>query len=182
MAIELGLADRIEIHLQAPRDNSNGFFAVNPLARIPALETDDGMTLFDSPVICEYLNALAHGAFIPDAGPQRWEALRRQALGDGILDWALPLRAELLRSKPTQSPEVIERCIGAINRALDMAERDHGLVHGNVYDVGAVAIACALGWLDLRLPEIDWRGSRAALTEWFARVVQRPAFDLTRPA
>jgi glutathione S-transferase len=91
VALELGIADRIEVCAQSPRDNSGGSFAINPLARIPVLVTDDGVVLYDSPVICDYLNNLVHGALIPGPGSARWEALRRPALGDGMLDWGLPL-------------------------------------------------------------------------------------------
>src|SRR6187455_1134380 len=154
LAIELGIADRIELCEQSPRDNAHGYYAINPLARIPTLQTDDGESLYDSPVICDFLNDLCNGNFIPPSGPARWQALRRQALGDGVLDWGLLLRAELMRAEDMQSAEVVTRCTGAIERGLDTAEADRGLVVDSTFDVGAIAIGCALGWLDLRLPQL----------------------------
>jgi glutathione S-transferase len=182
LAIELGIADRLQLQEQSPRDNRDGFFGVNPLARIPALQTDDGLALYDSPVICDFLNGMVDGVFIPGAGPARWHALRRQALGDGVLDWALQLRAEWLRDTAKQSADLVTRCTGAIDRALDAADADADLVGGASFDIGAIAIGCALGWMDLRLPQIDWRTSRPALTQWFTRTSLRPSFHTTRPA
>lgn len=181
LAIELRLDDRIEIREQAPRDNSTGFFAVNPLARVPSLETDDGAVLYDSPVIADYLNTLAKGTFIPFEGARRWDALRRQALGDGILDVALPLRGELLRARELQSGELIARHRATIDRALDAVDRDSATANPNNVDIGAIAIGCTLGWLDFRFPDWGWRTSRPTLAAWFGKLEQRPSFKNTRP-
>jgi glutathione S-transferase len=182
LAIELALADRLELVEQAPRDNRHGFFDVNPLARIPVLVTDDGVALYDSPVICEYLDTLAGGGRIPHGGAARWDALRRQALGDGILDNALPLRNERLRAPEVRNAEVLERQRGAIERALDAADRDPSLADTGPPDIGAIALGCALGWLDYRLADWGWRAKRAPLAAWFATLTRRPSFASTMPS
>lgn len=181
-AIELGIGDRIETIETAPRDNSTGFFAVAPLARIPALQTDDGVVLYDSPVICEYLNALASGNLVPAQGARRWDALRRQALGDGILDTALPLRGELLRAAELQSADLIARHRATVDRALDAAENDPASANSDAFDIGAIAIACALGWLDFRFPDWGWRKTRPKLAAWQKTLEQRPSFQATKPS
>jgi glutathione S-transferase len=182
LVIELGLSSRVEVQEQAPRDNSTGYFNVNPLARVPALLTDDGTVLYDSPVICEYLNTLANGSIIPAAGVQRWDALRRQALADGLLDTALPLRGELLRTKELQSADLVNRHRATIDRALDAMNREPAIVQGNTFDIGTVAIACALAWLDFRFADWGWRATRPALAAWLARFEARPSFQSTKPA
>ena len=182
VAIELGLGEQLQIQEQAPRDNSTGFFAINPLARVPALQNDDGVVLYDSPVIVDYLNTLAGGKLVPAAGAERWDALRRQALGDGILDTALPLRGELLRAKELQSEELIIRSRATIDRALDAADRDPATHRPEQLDIGAIAIACTLGWLDFRFPDLGWRTTRSALAGWLQKLEQRPSFQTTRPS
>jgi glutathione S-transferase len=180
-AYELGVADRIEIREQAPRDNSTGFFTVAPLARVPAFETDDGVILYDSPVICEYLNVLASGDLFPAEGARRWDALRRQALGDGILDTALPLRGELLRATELQAADLIARHRATVDRALDAADKDPASADPNVFDIGAITIGCAIGWLDFRFPDWGWRATRPTLAAWLKILEQRPSFQATKP-
>ena len=179
---ELGLTGRVQVLEQAPRDNSTGYFAVNPLARVPALITDDGAVLYDSPVICEYLNTLANGSFIPAAGAQRWDALRRQALGDGLLDNGLPLRGELLRAKELQAADLISRHRATIDRVLDASNQEPTIVQGSTLDIGAVAIACAIGWIDFRFADWGWRATRPALAAWLAQIEARPSLQSTKPA
>lgn len=181
VAIELGLDARLERIDQSPRDNSTGFFAVSPLARIPVLLTDEGYALYDSPVICEYLNTLAGGSLIPATGVARWNALRRQALGDGILDNGLPLRGELMRRPAMLSAEVVARHREAIERALTLADAEADAYPTSTPDIGTIAIGCAVGWLDFRMPDFGWRANRPQLAAWLAELGQRPSFAATRP-
>lgn len=180
LAIELGLMDRIEVVQQSPRDNSSGFFAVNPLARVPALDTGSSI-LYDSPVICEYLNALVHGELIPKDEPMRWSVLRRQALADGILDTALPLRGELLRPIERQSEELVNRHRATIDRALDAAEADCAGVDERQFDLGLISVGSALGWLDFRFPDWGWRPPRPRLAHLMDELSARPSFRSTAP-
>jgi glutathione S-transferase len=176
-AIELGIANQIEIVLQMPRDNSKGFFDINPLARIPVLETDEGEVLYDSPVICEYLNAQAGGSLFPAKGWQRWHALKRQAVGDGILDSAVPLRQEMLRPAAQQSEEFIARNRATVARALRVLE----YAKQGPVDIGSLAIGCALGYLDYRFTDWDWRRDYPALAAWYDTLTARPSFIQTLP-
>lgn len=184
VAITLGLADRIEQVLQDPREPTGAYRSKNPLARIPALETDDGEVLFDSPVICEFLAHLATEQTVyPPPGPARWRALKQQAVGDGIMDAAVPLRHETLRPEAQQSPEWLTRLEGMIVSALDALETDaaaDGL--SDTSDIGTLSIACALGYLDFRFADMGWRDGRPALAHWFDGFASRPAIAATLPA
>jgi glutathione S-transferase len=181
-ALELGLADRIE-NLEVTLSPINPHAALgqhNPLEKIPALITDDGEALYDSPVICEYLDALAGGGrLIPTAGAARWTALRRQALADGIMDAAVLVRYEtVLRPATLRWPEWREGQWHKIHTALDALEREQ---LGETFDIGAIAVACALGYLDLRFAESAWRAQRPQLAGWLDRITERESLRATRP-
>ena len=157
-AHELGLGDRIELTsvTLTPVSPHEGVRSDNPLGKIPALVTDDGVVLFDSPVICEYLDALAGGNRIfPSPGAARWTALRRQALADGVMDAAVLTRYEqTLRPQELRWTDWAEGQLLKIRTALDALERED---LAGVFDIGTIAIACALGYLDLRFASEDWR-------------------------
>jgi glutathione S-transferase len=178
-AVELGLAEKIELLLQLPRDNAKGFFSVNPLARIPVLETDDGIVLFDSPVICDYLDSLSSAPLCPRSGPQRFSALKRQAIGDGLLDNLVPLRGELLRPKEQQSPDFINRAYATVDRTLRVLDGDAG--GGDRPNIGDIAIGCALAYLDFRFADHPWRDANPQLAAWFQTLSARPCFSETPP-
>lgn len=180
-ALELGLADRLqllEITL-SPVSPHTELREHNPLGKIPALITDAGETLYDSPVICEYLDALAGGGRLWPAAPARWQALRRQALADGICDAAVLVRYEsVARPESLRWAQWLDGQWLKIHTALDALEAES--LHGP-FDIGAVSVACALGYLDLRFPEQRWREGRSRLTAWFAAVSDRPSLASTRP-
>ena len=181
-AQELGLGDKIELLgvTLTPINPDDALRASNPLGKIPALLTDDGQALYDSPVICEYLDALAGGQRIfPPVGPARWTALRRQALADGILDSAVSVRYEqTLRPKELRWQEWVEGQWLKVRTALDALERQPPQ---DVIDIGTISIACALGYLDFRYASDDWRANRPRLTAWAARIHQRPSLEATAP-
>lgn len=180
-AQELGFGDRIEILDSAanPVDRDARIQAYNPLARVPAARTAEGEMLFDSRVICEYLDDLAGGSLFPK-GPARWQALRRQALADGLLEAALLIRYEtLLRPEPLRWSLWTDRQGEKVQDALTAMAQDVP-APGQV-DIGTITYACALGWLDFRFPQIDWRTGRQALAAWAADYDTRPAMAATRP-
>ncbi|MCF6367302.1 glutathione S-transferase family protein [Rhizobium sp. TRM95001] len=189
-AHELGLADRIEIRDSAanPVDRDSRIQAFNPLAKVPAAKTSDGATLYDSRVICEYLDTLAaeeSGAaalrLFPLTGRDRWSALRRQALADGLLDAALLVRYEtLLRPEPLRWSQWIDKQGEKVGDALDAMLED--VPEPDAVNIGSISYACALGWLDFRFPELDWRRERQPLAEWHAAYDNRPAMTATRPS
>ncbi len=184
-ALELGLGERIELVLTPvkPTEPNPVLVAENPLVKLPALKAEDGTVLYDSRTICEYLDALAGGGrLFPAPGAARWDALRRQALGDGIMDAGILRRYELLlRPEALRWPDWLRGQQAKIDYALDAAEREAGR-WGDAFDIGHVSMACALGWFDFRFPEFDWRAKHAALGAWSARVLQRASMAQTMPA
>ena len=182
-ALELGLSERIELLpvTLSPVSPHAQLREHNPLGKIPALLTDSGEALYDSPVICEYLDALAGGGRLwPPAGPGRWQALRRQALADGITDAAVLVRYEqTVRPEALRWNEWIEGQRLKIRTALAVLETES--LEGP-FDIGAISIACALGYLDLRFPQERWRDQRPHLANWFAALAQRPSLVATAPA
>ncbi len=178
-AIETGLRDGIELVPTDVWDAVGDGARDNPLGKVPALITYGGEALFDSRVICEHLDSLHGGRkLFPRSGDRRWRALRRQALGDGILDAAVLLVYEGRRPKELRSAEWTARQKAKIDRALDRLEAEAPGV--GEMTIGHVAIACALGYLDFRLGEDDWRPGRAALGGWFQTMCERPSFATTR--
>lgn len=182
-ALELGLADRIESQdiTLSPVKPHSGLRERNPLGKIPALVTEEGETLYDSRVICEYLDTLAGGGrLFPPAAPARWTALRRQALADGMADAAVFVRYEtVLRPAALQWPEWVDGQWLKIRTALDALERESLT---GPFDIGLISIACALGYLDVRFPQERWRQSRPRLSSWFTAVGERASLASTRPA
>jgi glutathione S-transferase len=182
-AFELGLAARIELLpvTLSPISPNAQLREHNPLGKIPVLLTESGEALYDSPVICEYLDALAGGGRLwPPAGPARWRALRRQALADGITDAAVLVRYEqTVRPEALRWSEWIEGQRLKIRTAL--AELESDSLEGP-FDIGAISIACALGYLDLRFAEERWREHQPRLAGWLATLAQRPSLASTTPA
>ncbi|MCD2180458.1 glutathione S-transferase family protein [Rhizobium sp. GN54] len=188
-AHELGLADRIDILDSAanPIDRDTRIQAYNPLAKVPAARTSNGLALYDSRVICEYMDTLAaeesgiaSPRLFPLAGPARWSALRRQALADGLLDAALLVRYEnLLRPEQLRWSEWIDKQSEKVADALDAMLAD--VPDLSAVDIGTISYACALGWLDFRFPDLDWRSGRQQLADWQATFDARPAMTATRP-
>lgn len=152
--------------------------AQNPLGKIPTLLTDDG-PLYDSRVICQYLDAQHDGPpMYPAAGPARWTALRREALADGLLDAALLARYETaLRPADKVSAEILQGHMDKIAAALTALEGE--TLDG--VDAGTVATGCALGYLDFRFASFDWRAGHPRLAAWFADFGARPSMAATVP-
>ncbi|SME91856.1 Glutathione S-transferase [Tistlia consotensis] len=181
LAQETGLAPRIELVPTDVWSADTDIQTDNPLGKVPALATPDG-TLCDSPLICEYLDGLHDGRrFVPEAGPARWRALRLEALGDGVLDAAVGTVIETLRRPADKVWDGnVQRQAGKIRAALDGLERE-AAGFGALEDVGEITVACALGYLDFRLPELAWREGRPALAAWYETVAKRPSMTATAP-
>lgn len=181
VAIETGLDSRLERVPTDIRAPSAEFHRDNPLGKVPTLITEGGEALYDSPVICEYLDALHDGIplFPPPGGP-RWTALRRQALADGIADAGVLVRMEMLRPDAERSPSWIARQTRTVRRGLDALEEE-AAGFGSGCTIGHIAIGCALGFLDFRLPDLDWRQGRIELAAWADRFFARPSMAATVP-
>ncbi|HEU4519129.1 MAG TPA: glutathione S-transferase [Microvirga sp.] len=174
-----GLTDRIEVVAADTNDPSEVLRQQNPLGKIPTLVLEDGSTLFDSRVIVEYLDHLAGGRLIP-AGPARFPALRQQALADGVMDAALLQVYEgRYRGEDKREPKWLELQAGKVQRGLDHAEAQLATPAPDLH-IGHVALACALGYLDLRF-EGRWRANYPRLVAWLDDFSARvPAFEATR--
>ncbi|TLX61927.1 glutathione S-transferase [Stutzerimonas nosocomialis] len=179
----LGLAERIEKLDSAahPVQRDERIAHFNPLAKVPALQTPDGLSLYDSRVICEYLNAFAGGTLFP-ADARRWVSLARQALGDGLVDAALLARYETTARPPEKQWDTwITSQLAKVRAALAEIERQAPQFGRSPDDIGLIAIGCALGYLDFRFADLDWRASHPAAAAWFAEFDQHPAMLATRP-
>ncbi len=152
----------------------------NPLGKVPALVVDEGLTLFDSPVICEYLCSRVGAPLIPKQGFDRWRVLRLQALGDGLLDAAVLRLLEGRRPAETQKADWIERQKRVIGRALDALEEVVG-DWGEELTLGQVTAGAALGYLDFRFPGDEWRNGRPGLAGWYETFSRRPSMKETVP-
>ena len=181
-AIELGLGERIERVPTDTQDRNSGIAEHNPLGKVPALILDDGGVLYDSPVICEYLDSLHDGPRIfPAEGPARWTALRQQALGDGILDAAILRMLEMVRRPEEFRWEGwIDHQTAKVARAVDRFEAEVAALEGPL-TIGRITAGCALGYLDFRAPELDWRAGRPKLATWHEDFAQRPSMQETTP-
>ena len=181
---ELGLKSRVEdLIVSLPADAK--LRAVNPLGKIPALILDDGSVIYDSPVICEYLDDVGQGKFFPRPtllreAQGRWRALTLQALGDGLADAVVRRNQEMKVPADRRSAEMIERQTRAIEAAFAVADRAAAKFPAEP-TIGEIAVACAIGYLDLRVPEDGWRDRYPNLARWLDKFSQRPSLRATRP-
>ena len=181
VAHELGLADRLEIvrtvvggttpHRELMREN--------PLGKIPTLVLEDGTILYDSPVICEYLDTLHDGAKLFPAWPERLTALRRLALGDGMLDIALAWLGERFRPIERQSEPHMALWQAKLRACVDALEHE-ALADGR-FTIGHIAIGIALSYLDFRFADLAWRESHPFLAAWHAAFDARPSVVANPP-
>ena len=183
-AMEAGLDDQVEKIETNVWDPATDIAEDNPLGKIPALTTDDGTVLCDSPLICEHLDSLNGGApLIPAEGPERWRTLNLQALADGIMDSAVSRNIEI-RIRPeefrwdgwhTRQKAKVEGALGVLEKQAAAGKLD-----GPV-NLGSIAVGCALGYLDLRFAADDWRSGNPALSAWYEGFAQRPSMQATVP-
>lgn len=146
----------------------------NPLGKIPALVLDDGGSLFDSRVICEYLDTLHAGpALLPSGGVERWTQLRRQALGDGITDILLQMRIEYLRAEP--DPGILESFRRKLFASFGHLDAGARTLSSTSFGLGDVSIVCAIGQLEFRYGGSNWRKAYPDLSGWYDGVSQRPS-------
>jgi glutathione S-transferase len=186
VAIETGLSEHIERinTVVAPTTPNDEVARENPLVKVPALTTDDGLVLYDSPVICEYLDTLHDGPkLFPPGGKPRWIALRQQALGDGILEAAILGRYESVRPKEYMWQDWIDAQLRKARGALAALEIEveGGELANGALTIGQVAIGCALGYLDFRYQSEDWRSRHRRLARWFETFSERKSMQLTVP-
>ena len=179
-AITRGLDGRIERIRTDAHASPAALLAANPLSKVPALLTEDGVALFDSPLICEYLDSIGdEPPLFPAHGASRWVALRHQALADGIMDAAVMAWGEIMRPEEAARLSNIERQKAAVARGLDLLESQPPA--DGLRDIGGISVACALGYLDFRYADDAWRDHHPRLAHWFAAVSTLPGIAETAP-
>ena len=183
LILEAGLTDHIKISEVSgnPLDPGSLPITRNPLGKIPALDLEDGPAIYDSRVICRYLDDLAQSGFYP-AAPLLWQTLTLEATADGILEAALSMVYEnRMRPEAKRFPAWIDAQWSKIDRALDAIDT-HWMAHlAGRLDMAHIAVGCALGYLDFRLGARDWRHGRPGLTLWAANFGKRPSMQATMP-
>ena len=181
---ETGIADTVEVIAASGTPIAQGTMpvALNPLGKIPALQTDAGQVIYDSRVICRYLDDLT-AAGLYGAAPKLWDVLVLEATADGILDAAVLITYEArLRPEDKRFPEWVEGQWAKIARALDALESVWTAHLSGPLDMGQIALGCALGYLDFRHGSRDWRANHPKLTTWEAEFAKRPAMQATLPS
>lgn len=181
-AHECGLTDRIELvrTVAAMLRPNPVLMSDNPLNKIPTLVLDDGSCLYDSDVICEFLDDLASTSnrtpLFPRERDLRWDALRRNKLGSGLLDVLILWRNERERAAP--SSELIKAFDQKTHAALAKIADDLASAPAERFDIGDIAAVCALAYLDFRFGDFDWRRNRT-LDDWYERIKVRPSVQAT---
>lgn len=185
-AIELGLADRLALEVTEvvpTRPNRAYAAAHHPLRKIPALLLDDGTTIYDSGVVCEYLDSLAGGGrLIPREGPDRWRVLTNFKLAQGMCDAAILMRYEVaVRPQEYRWPLWIDDQWDRVESGLHWFSRN-GAELDEPLNLAHLALGSLLGYLDFRMAERAWRTRFPLLHEWFERIERRPSLQQTQPA
>jgi glutathione S-transferase len=179
-AHELGIVDRLDCvrSVAASLTPHAELMQDNPLSKIPAMVLDDGTPLFDSRVICEYLDTTYGPKLFPGDPKARFLALRRQALGDGMLDQYVLWRGELMRGERKSDQQIASY---ATRRAACLAalEQEASALHDGPFTIGHIAIGCALSYLDFRFANLPWRDGHPRLTQWHMSFAARPSAQAT---
>ena len=179
-AIEKNLMERIELVPSSPGENSPDLHAANPLGKIPALVLEDGQNIFDSPVICEYLDSLSpENPLLPAAGIDRLRVRKTEALADGIMDACVARYLEMMRPEQQRSPVWIERWENAVKRALAILENGIESLPQDV-NLGAIALAAALDYINVRY-DLDWKTSHPKTAAWLEGFKTRESMKQTAP-
>lgn len=180
---ETGLTDRVElmrtnVALVAPVPPV--LLPDNPLGKIPTLVLDDGTSLFDSRVICEYLDTQHAGAKLFPADPAtRFRQLRWQAFGDGLTDILLLWRTERIRAPGTQMQAIMSGWETKVRTSFAQLETDIDTIGRTPFGIGHVALICALGQMDLRFSNTNWRKVHPKLVKWYEEMRKRPSVAAT---
>ncbi|WP_166366308.1 glutathione S-transferase [Pseudomonas akapageensis] len=182
---ETGQLDRVATNTVtvSPVSPDSGLNQDNPAGKLPALRLADGSVLHDSRVILDYLDHQHTGTpLIPREVPARWRRLTLASLADAILDAAVLIRYEtFLRPAEKHWDLWLENQQEKIERTLAYLERDGIKELSSSFDIAAISVACALGYLDFRMPTLGWRARQPQLAQWYAEVSQRPSLKATEP-
>jgi len=179
-AIARGIDGQITTVATNPHVSPADLLASNPLSKVPALVAEDGTAIYDSPVICEYLDTLgdAPALFPPTGSAARLRAQIMHAAADGILDAAVARRLNMPHPQDDGRKAFDARQRAAVDRALDVLEVSPPI---GLDDIGAIAVGCALGYLDFRFAAEPWRDAHPRLAAWFAEVSRLAPLSRTVP-
>lgn len=181
VAIETGQDKEIELIKTVTADPNCDIGKDNPLNKVPALVLEDGSSIYDSHVICEFLDSRHEGAkFFPAAGPARWTALRREALANGMLDAGVLRMMESRRPEGERSAAWDQRQKLKMVQGLDALENE-AAHFGSDFDIGLVSVAIVLDYFDFRFKAEDWCQGRPNLAKWHAAISERPSLKNTLP-
>ena len=182
LLIEKGATGLVSEVTVAAMSDPAELHAANPLGKVPALETDEGTTLFNSPLICQYLDEKLPGKkLLPAIGNDYWNIMRLLTIGDGMSEAAFSLTMEKNRPEAERSAMWMGRWERAITRSLDLLENEAATLERDL-NLGQIAIGCALGYLDFRHGNLEWRNRRPALAAFYDELATRPSFKETVPA
>lgn len=185
VAHEKGLVDKIELvrTVVSPTKPNADVMALNPLNKLPTLLLDDGRPLYDLRVIAEYLDGIGTGPkLFPVSGPERLEALRRQALADGILDFLLMRLSEGVRPPERQSPELLATLSLKFKTAFAALEREMPALEAAPFGIGHIGFGCVCGYADFRYAKENWRDGRPKLAAFAKSFAERPSYKATEHA
>jgi glutathione S-transferase len=173
-AHELGLIEQLSLvrTVVAMKATNKDLLPDNPLSKLPTLVLDDGTPLYDSVVICEYFDTLHDGPkLFPSDPTAKWTALRRHALGDGILELLILWRNERERDHPAQA--FLTSFQEKYDASLETLEEDAADIAATPFGIGHIAIGCALSYSDFRFPDLDWRSGRPQIAGWHKTFSER---------
>ena len=178
-----GLVDRVELKWTDPWALPPDLLAVNPVAKVPALVTDGGQPIIDSVCICTYLDEIGNGPnLLPVETWERVPALMKYGLGRGLIDAAFGVTIEKRFANPDSKPVLAERWLTTVQRTIGALDKDPALMRTHEHpDIGDLAIAVGLAYVEFRLGEVRWRGSAPHMVNWFERINDRQSMRLTMP-
>jgi len=180
VAREKGLIGRIEEIAVDPYANAPELLAANPIVQVPTLIAEDGLPISDSPVICEYLDAIGPGPrLLPAGGAERLAVRRMETQAAAALEMGVKLLLEMRRPESERSPSWIARWTENMARALDALEAARP--DAARLDMGVITAGVAVTWIGFRHPDFDWRGGRPNLVALHEAIEARPSFAGTRP-
>lgn len=179
--LEKNLADRVQTVVVDPWSSPDALMALNPLSQVPTLVTDEGVPVTGADTILDLLERrFPEPALVPADEAARTQALAVAALAQGLIDSTVAIVIERRKPEGQRGEAIMARRQLAIERCLDTLAQRFDLA-GESFGIDALGVACALSYLDLRTPELDWRARQPALADWHAKVAARPSMQATAP-
>lgn len=181
-AFETGLGDEVEWEMITREQRAEMIPAVNPLGKVPVAVLDNGTILYDSPVLCAYVDSLNSGEkLIPESGDERWAVLTLEALGDGLGEAVIATSQEKNKPDDKRTQAVVDRQSGKVNSALSALNNAAGDFR-DPPKMGEIAVACSLGYMEFQDVIPGWRENYPVLATWYTEIQKRQSFIRTAPA